>query len=264
MSIDPRRLALLAERAAIRAGSYLRDATPPEPATWEAKGHHDFVTEVDRTAEAMICEVLLRAEPSSRVLGEESSPELEHLDGLVWVVDPLDGTANFLHRHPSWAVSIGAAIDGELVAGTVFHVPGLRRATAWRGGGCWLNGERQKVSALTDPSRALIATGFPFKYPEMLPEYLPQLERVLATTSGVRRAGSAALDLMDVAIGRYAAYWELMLAPWDTAAGLVLVREAGGIAVTPTGTHLGVEHSGVVAGNPAMVEWVLEKLEAKS
>jgi myo-inositol-1(or 4)-monophosphatase len=260
MSRDFAALARLAERAALRAGAYLRDAVPPDPAAWEAKGHHDFVTAVDRRAEELITETLLRAEPGSRVLGEEGTPELEDLAGLVWVVDPLDGTANFLHRHPAWAVSIAAAVDGEPVAGTVFHVPGLRRATAWQGGGAWLGGQRLQVTAVTDPSLALIATGFPFKHPAMLPSYLPQLARVLDSSSGVRRAGSAALDLLDVACGRHAGYWELMLAPWDTAAGIVLVREAGGVVTDLKGRHIGVEHSGVVAGNPAMVEWLLRTI----
>lgn len=261
MSRDFAALARIAERAAHAAGAYLRDAVPPEPSTWEAKGHHDFVTAVDRRAEELITGILLRAEPGSRVLGEEGSPVLDDLDGLVWIVDPLDGTANFLHRHPSWAVSIAAAIDGEPVAGTVFHVPALRRATAWRGGGAWLAGRRLRVTALDTPGRALIATGFPFKHPEMLPAYLPQLARVLSGTSGVRRSGSAALDLLDVACGPYAGYWELMLAPWDTAAGIVLVREAGGVVTNLAGRELGVEHSGIVAGNAATVEWLLGTMD---
>jgi myo-inositol-1(or 4)-monophosphatase len=260
MNGDPRALARLAERAAARAGAWLRDVAPPAPETWEAKGHHDFVTQVDRTAEAMIVETLLRAEPASQVIGEEATPDADATHGLVWVVDPLDGTTNFLHRYPAWAVSIAAAVDGQVVAGTVYQPAVNRRATAWRGGGAWCGGERLGVSRVLAPSHALIGTGFPFKHPELLPDYLPRLGRVLASTSGVRRAGAAALDLLDVASGRFDAFWEMMLAPWDTAAGMLLVREAGGVVTTLDGRELGVEHSGVVAGNPRMQEWLLEAI----
>lgn len=263
MNRSARDLALLAERAAARAGAWLRDTAPPAPDTWEAKGHHDFVTQVDRTAEAMISETLLRAEPGARVMGEEGSPEADAARGLVWVVDPLDGTTNFLHHYPSWAVSIAACIDGKVVAATVYQPSSHRRATAWAGGGTWCGPERLRVSTVQHASQALIGTGFPFKHPELLPVYLPQLSRVLASTSGVRRAGAAALDLLDVASGRFDAFWELMLAPWDTAAGMLLVREAGGVVTTLDGRELGVEHSGVVAGNPRMQEWLLKTLEVR-
>jgi myo-inositol-1(or 4)-monophosphatase len=157
-------LVRLAERAAARAGSWLRETVPPAPETWEAKGHHDFVTQVDRTAEVMITETLLRAEPDSRVMGEEGTPDAEVTRGLVWVVDPLDGTTNFLHRYPSWAVSIAAAIDGQVVAATVYQPTAHRRASAWAGGGTWSGGTRLTVSQVTQPAQALIGTGFPFKH----------------------------------------------------------------------------------------------------
>lgn len=253
---DARALARLAERAAARAAAYLRDAVPPAPEAWAAKGHHDFVTEMDREAERRIADTLLSAEPASRVLGEELTPADAGLDGLVWVVDPIDGTANFLHAHPAWCVSIGAAVDGVLVAGTVFHVPAARRYVAWAGGGAWEGDTRLRVSPVTDPAQALIGTGFPFKYPEMLPAYLPMLHRILPATSGVRRGGSAALDLVDVAAGRFAGFWEMMLAPWDIAAGIVLVREAGGVVTDFDGRDVGVEHTPVIAGNPAVAEWL--------
>ncbi len=259
---DAEGLARIAERAADAAAAYLRRVTPPDPAAWQAKGHQDFVTEVDRTAEALIVESLHRALPDSRVIGEEGSPDLEAAPGVSWIVDPLDGTTNFLHRYPVWAVSIGAAVDGDLVAGTIFDVPGMRRASAWRGGGAWSGGRRLRVSTIPEPSRALVATGFPFKAPDSLPGYLRQLERVLRTTSGVRRAGAAALDLLAVADGQCDGYWELVLAPWDTAAGIVLVREAGGVVTRLDGTAIGVEHGGVIAGNPAIHAWLLGVLDA--
>lgn len=257
---DPARLARLAARAADRAATFLRTTPPPAHDRWDAKGHHDYVTAVDRGAEERITETLLRAEPGSRILGEELAPEATDLGGLVWVVDPLDGTTNFLHRYPVFAVSIGAAIDGELVAGCVIHVPLGLRALAWRGGGAWIGGDRLRVSAIADPPRALVGTGFPFKHPELLPRYLPQLERILGATSGIRRAGAAAIDLLDLAAGRFDAFWELMLAPWDTAAGIVLVREAGGLVTDLDGAPARVGHHGIVAGNPPMHEWLMKQL----
>ena len=264
MTEHAKALARLAERAAARAGSWLRDTTPPDPGAWESKGQHDFVTQVDRTAEAMITETLLRAEPSSRVMGEEATPDADATRGLVWVVDPLDGTTNFLHRYPAWAVSIAAAVDGQVIAASVYQPTAHRRGTAWLGGGAWSGSARLQVSGVANPGQALIGTGFPFKHPELLPGYLPQLARVLATSSGVRRAGAAALDLLDVASGRFDGFWELMLAPWDTAAGMLLVREAGGVVSRLDGVALGIEHSGVVAGNPAMHAWLLKTVGSES
>ncbi|MEP6590364.1 MAG: inositol monophosphatase family protein [Gemmatimonadota bacterium] len=260
MTGDPERLARLAERAAARAGAFLANVPRPDPAMWVGKGHHDFVTHVDRTAEELISDTLLRAEPDSHVLGEEHTPEATEGPGLRWIVDPLDGTTNYLHGYPVWAVSIGASIDGELVAGTVFHVPVHRRYTAWRGGGCWAGPERLRVSTITTPGQALLGTGFPFKAPELVQRHLAQLARVLPATSGVRRAGAAALDLVDVAAGRFEAFWELVLAPWDKAAGIVLIREAGGVVTDLAGNPAAAVHGPIVAGNPAMHAWLLKTI----
>jgi myo-inositol-1(or 4)-monophosphatase len=261
MTHDAQRLARLAERAAARAGCYLQTAIRPEAAQWTSKGHHDFVTEIDRTAERAITEDLLRAEPDARIMGEEYSPDGVDFRGLVWVVDPLDGTANYLHRYPWWSVSIAAAIDGELVAGTVWHVPAARRYTAWKGGGAWCGAERLRVSSITEAAPSLLGTGFPFKAPELLPRYVEQFARLTPQASGIRRAGSAALDLADVAQGRLDAFWELVLAPWDIAAGIVLVREAGGVVTDLAGNPAGPRHGGIVAGNPRMHEWMMGQLQ---
>ncbi|HXE57605.1 MAG TPA: inositol monophosphatase family protein [Gemmatimonadales bacterium] len=251
----------LARAAAGRAARYLRSVErPADPAGWTLKGHHDFVTAVDRTAEELIAEVLLGAEPGSRILGEELTPELGSPHGLVWVVDPLDGTTNFLHDFPAYAVSIAAAVDGVLEAAVVWHVPLDRVFHAARGRGAWEGQRRLEVSSIVEPSHALLGTGFPFKHLEHLDRYLDQLRRLLGRTSGVRRAGSAALDLADVAAGRFDGFWELMLAPWDIAAGTLLVREAGGRVTDLQGRDLGLEQSPVVAGNPAIHGWLLGAL----
>jgi len=252
----------LAKTAAQRAAGYLRGVErPADPSRWTLKGSRDFVTEVDRTAERMIAEVLLAAEPGSRIVGEELTPGMV-TEGLVWIVDPLDGTTNFLHGFPSYAVSIGAALDGVIQAGVVMQVPQGHIYAASRGGGAWWGEQRLSVSPIRDPEFALIGTGFPFKDATTLPEYLRQFERVAAKVSGIRRPGSAALDLADVAAGRFDAFWEQQLSAWDIAAGTLLIREAGGVVTDLHGREVGIEHTGVVAGNPFMHEWLLELLSS--
>jgi len=255
--LSPIDLLDIAEAAARRAGVYLRTVgDPPDPASWTTKGERDFVTHVDRTSERLITEILLPAAPGSRILGEELSPT-GAMDGLVWLVDPLDGTTNFLHRVPQWAVSIGVALDGELLAGVVLDVPRGRLFTASKGGGAWEDGRRLSVSTVHDPAHALIGTGFPFKEMGRIEEYQRQFAAVAAATSGIRRPGAASLDLADVAAGRFDGFWELMLAPWDMAAGILLIREAGGVVTDLEGRTVGAEHTGLVAGNPRMHDWLL-------
>jgi myo-inositol-1(or 4)-monophosphatase len=249
-----------AKAAAQAAASYLRGVErPADPGGWTLKGSRDFVTEVDRTAERVIADILLAGQSGGRIVGEELSPDIL-TEGLVWIVDPLDGTTNFLHGYPSYAVSIGAAVDGVLEAGVVLNVPHKETYTAYRGGGAWLDERRLSVSRIGEPEFALIGTGFPFKDVSHLQEYQRQFARVAAATSGIRRAGAAALDLADVAAGRFDGFWEQRLSAWDLAAGALLVREAGGIITDFTGRHIGIEHTGVVAGNPAMHEWLLATL----
>lgn len=250
----------VARTAAEGAAAYLRGVErPADPTRWTLKGSRDFVTEVDRTAERLITDVLLAAEPDSRIVGEELSPEVV-AGGLVWIVDPLDGTTNFLHDFPSYAVSIAATVDGELQAGVVLHVPRQELYAASLGGGSWQGERRLSVSTITDPAFALIGTGFPFKDTAQLAEYQAQFGRVAARTSGIRRPGSAALDLADVAAGRYDGFWEQRLSAWDIAAGVLLIREAGGVVTDLEGRHLGAEHTPVVAGNPAIHAWLLDLL----
>ena len=199
-----------ARRAATLAVAYLRTAVPPSPEAWTAKGRNDFVTEVDRHAEEIIRGSLLFDTPHARVIGEELGAELV-TDGLVWIVDPLDGTTNFLHRYPSCSVSIAAAVDGRLEAGVVLRLEPDWCFAAARGQGAWHGTTRLEVSTVSEPAHALIGTGFPFKQPEDLPRYQRQFAKVMTATSGIRRAGSAALDLADVAAGKFDGFWELTL-----------------------------------------------------
>lgn len=257
-------LVKLAERAALRAADYLRTAVRPAVHTWAEKSQHDFVTEVDRAAEAMIAEVILRDAPESVIVGEELSPERLVRGELVWIVDPLDGTTNFLHGYPQYAVSIGCIADGKLVAGAIHDVCRNRTYTATRGGGAFEEDTRLSVSAVSEPRHALIGTGFPFKALNALHVYLAQFAAVTGAASGLRRAGSASLDLADLAAGRLDGFWELQLASWDIAAGALLIREAGGIVTRLDGASdvLSGESGGgsVVAGNAAIHKWLIDLL----
>ena len=269
-STDERALHALVGRmlgAAREAAVYIRSrARDAGTLTWETKSPMDFVSEVDVNSEELLRSIL-RVAPDYwasdvpvRFVAEEESPELVAGDGITYVVDPLDGTTNFLHGYPQYAVSVAALVDGLLAAGVVVNVPSGETFTATAGGGAWRGEERLRVSTITEPSRALLGTGFPFKHREGIEPYLRSLPAILASTAGIRRAGSAALDLCDVACGRFEAFWELMLAPWDVAAGLLLIREAGGVVTDLEGRHAPVAHGPIVAGNPEMHRWLLQQL----
>jgi myo-inositol-1(or 4)-monophosphatase len=257
-------LALCVE-AATAGAQVIRDAAPGvRTLDWHSKGPTDFVSEVDLAAEAAILGILGKQLPHATVLAEESAavvhPEVAS-KGLTIVVDPLDGTTNFLHGYPEYAVSIAVLRDGEPVAGVVFDVPGHELFVATAGGGCFLNGRRCQTSAITDPSRALIGTGFPFKDAADIDPYHRQMRAVMAHVSGVRRPGAASIDLASVACGRFEGFWEMMLSPWDFAAGMLLVREAGGVVTDLSGTHLrAIAPSSVLAGSPVMHEWLFGAL----
>jgi myo-inositol-1(or 4)-monophosphatase len=260
-------LLALAERAAAAAAELIRDAAPEvRRLDWRSKGPTDFVSEVDLAAEARILGILLPELPDATVLAEETAqsvPRGRLAKGIAVVVDPLDGTTNFLHGYPEYAVSIAILRDGEPVAGVVVDVPGHETFTATAGGGCYLNGVPCSVSAITDPQRALIGTGFPFKDATDIEPYHRQMAAVMAVVSGVRRPGAAAIDLASVACGRFEGFWEMMLSPWDFAAGMLLVREAGGMATDLNGERLmAFGESSVLAGNVAMHGWLSDRLRA--
>jgi myo-inositol-1(or 4)-monophosphatase len=227
---------------------------------WGLKGAADFVTHVDRSAEARIVEQIRAAFPDHHVLAEEEASDRGHAGAVAWsddaswtwIVDPLDGTTNYLHGYPEYAVSIAAARHGVLDAAVVINGATGAEFKAVRGGGAYLNGVRLHVSEITSLPRSLIGTGFPFKALDRLPEYSRQLEAALRATSGVRRAGSAALDLCHVAAGWFDGFWELTLAPWDVAAGTLIVREAGGVVTRLDGDPDVLGHGSILAGNPAI------------
>jgi myo-inositol-1(or 4)-monophosphatase len=256
---DYNNLVKLAEHAAERGAAFLRAAERPAWRDWTEKSAHDFVTEIDRGCEALLAEELTRAVPGSSIVGEELTPTLVS-GGLVWIVDPLDGTSNFLHGFPQYAVSIGCAVDGVLCAGVIHDVTRDVSYRAWAGGGAWAGNTRLSVSAVTEPKRALIGTGFPFRDLQQLDIYLRQFGAITRRVSAIRRPGSAALDLAHVAAGHFDGFWEGGLSPWDIAAGVVLIREAGGCVTRFDGSEDVLPYGDVVGGNPAMHEWLLNIL----
>jgi len=193
------------------------------------KGRNDFVSEVDRKAEEEIVNTLRKAYPGHGFLGEEGGRHGGPRGEYVWVIDPLDGTTNFLHGFPQFAVSIGLLHKGKLECGVVYDPLRQELFTAKRGGGAMLNNRRIRVTRQNGFKGALLGTGFPFKDQRHNDAYFAMFRELMKDTAGIRRAGSAALDLSWVACGRMDGFWEIGLMPWDMAAGVLLVQEAGGI-----------------------------------
>ncbi len=250
----------VARTAAAAGAEHLRTLPRPALAQWTEKARRDFVTDVDRQVETQIGTQLRAAVPGSVVVGEELTPTAARDAAVVWIVDPLDGTTNFLHGYPQYAVSIGCLVDGALAVGVVHDVTRHVVYHGATGHGAWCGTQRLRGSPISDPRRALVGTGFPFKDMTPMERYLRQLGAVLHASSGARRTGAASLDLADVAAGRLDAFWELALAPWDVAAGVVLIREAGGLVTTLDGDADVLQGGSIVAGNPALHRWLMQLL----
>jgi myo-inositol-1(or 4)-monophosphatase len=243
-------------KAARRAGNVImRHLDRLERLTVETKGRNDFVTEVDRMAEAEIISVLRTAYPSHAVLAEETGRQQG--DDYLWIVDPLDGTTNFLHGYPQFGVSIALQHKGRLEQAVVFDPHKNELFTASRGAGAQLNERRIRVSQVSDMQYALLGTGFPFKQQQFLETWIDTLRELLPRVSGVRRAGSASLDLAHVACGRFDGFWEFGLSAWDMAAGCLLIQEAGGLVGDFSGGKDYLETGNVIAGNPKIYEQML-------
>lgn len=229
------------------------------------KARADYVSETDLDAQSAALAVISARHPDHMILAEESGEgvedQLARWDGRpLWIVDPLDGTANFLHGHPQYCASVAVAVDGRPVAGAVVSGSTGERWWASEGGGAFKGGRRTRVSSQRPLAEALVGTGFPFKLLDALPTYLGQLDRVLRSASGVRRAGSAALDLCYLSQGSLDAFWEEILMPWDFAAGMILVREAGGVLSRPDGSELEIAPGRVRGANSPEL---LDELRAK-
>ena len=252
-------------QAATVAARVIRESAPElEKLEWIEKAAMDFVTEVDRGAESAIITTVKSEFPKAIIVGEELSPDGDvSSSDVTFIIDPLDGTTNFLHGYPHFSVSIGVMHRSRLVSAVVLNVPRGDLFTAKLGKGAQLNGTSVTVSSIDSTSRALIGTGFPFKNPDLLEVYARQFVRVSRSTAGIRRAGSAALDLADVACGRFDGFWELVLAPWDVAAGMLLVTEAGGIVTDLNGSSVTPRHGAYVAGNPRIHSWLVQTVQAE-
>ncbi|MEL6565710.1 MAG: inositol monophosphatase family protein [Pseudomonadota bacterium] len=226
-------------KAARKAGRSLsKDFREVENLQVSMKGAGDFVSKADLAAEEILREELRTARPTYGWCAEESDAEDGEDPTRRWIVDPLDGTTNFLHGLPHWAVSIALEHKGQIVAGVIYDPTKDEMFFAEKGGGAWLNDSRMRVSGRTRMIEAVFATGLPFGGRADLPETLQELARVLPACAGVRRFGAAALDLAYVAAGRYDGFWERRLNAWDIAAGLLIVREAGGLVEPITdGAH---------------------------
>jgi myo-inositol-1(or 4)-monophosphatase len=242
--MTPSELAAIAQRTAEAAGALIRSMGSPKDVGH--KGVVDIVTEVDLASEREVRRLLGEATPEIPILAEEEGGPTH---GTRWIVDPLDGTVNFVHGYPAYAVSIALQIDGELVAGAVHDVPNERTYWAARGGGAWRDDRRMRVSAVPTLGDALLVTGFAYDRRERAAFYARMVEAFLARGQCLRRGGSAALDFCLVADGRLDGYWELGLQPWDVAAGILIVEEAGGRVTDAAGRPVDVDRPEVVASN---------------
>ena len=254
----------IAIKAARRAGAVInRAALDGAPLEVRSKNVNDFVTQVDKAAESAAIEVLRRAYPDHAILAEESGADAGTAKSEYrWIIDPLDGTTNFIHGFPQYCVSIGVEHRGALAHAVVYDPGKNELFTASKGHGAFLNDRRLRVTRCAQLRDALVGTGFPFKELTRLELYMKQLRTIMSLTIGVRRAGSAALDLAYVAAGRLDAFWELGLSPWDMAAGALLIKEAGGLVGDLGGEPGFLESGDITAATPKIYAQLLEALKA--
>lgn len=249
----------IAVRAARRAGDLIVRSLPKlDSLEVSTKGRNDYVSNVDRAAEDDIIATIRRLHPDHAFLGEESGQSGS--GDVLWIIDPLDGTTNFLHGFPTFAVSIACQVKGRMEHAVVFDPMRQELFTASRGDGAQLEGRKIRVSQQRGLDGALVATGFPYRAnAAYIDEYLAMLKVVMQTTAGIRRPGAAALDLAYVAAGRVDAFWEIGLNSWDTAAGTLLITEAGGRVGTLTGGEY-KQGGNILAGTPKVYTALLEAL----
>lgn len=254
----------IAIKAARRAASVInRAANQVDLLTVQTKSPNDFVTEVDRAAEEAIIEVLRDAYPGHGILAEESGEIGPEQDSeYQWIIDPLDGTTNFIHGFPQYAVSIALARNGVLEQAVVFDPTRNELFTASKGAGAFLNDRRIRVSKRTRLGESLIGTGFPFREFKHMDAYMAMFRDLTQKTAGIRRPGAAALDLAYVACGRLDGFWEIGLQPWDMAAGVLLIQEAGGLVSDLAGEGDYMTSGNVVAGAPKVFAQLLSVVQA--
>ena len=250
----------IAVRAARNAGDIIvRHLNRLDKLTITSKEHNDFVSEVDRQAEDEIIAIIRKAYPHHAVLAEESGQH-KGKDDFQWIIDPLDGTTNFLHGFPQFSVSIALKHKGRLDQAVVYDPMRQELFTASRGSGAFLDNRRIRVSKQNTLTGALLGTGFPYKDQQHLDAYLEMFRALIVDTAGIRRPGSAALDLAYVAAGRFDGFWEIGLNAWDMAAGILLVREAGGLVGDFSGGHDFMQTGNIVAAAPKLFPLMLREI----
>ena len=247
-------LNVMIKAARLAGRSLVKDFREVENLQVSSKGAGDFVSRADIAAEEIVKTTLMEARPNYGWLGEETGGEAGKDPTRRWIVDPLDGTTNFLHGLPHWNVSIALEHKDEIVAGVVFDAAKDEMFVAEKGQGAWLNGTRLRVSDRHRLADATFATGLPFGTRPYLPEVMQDLARLLPRSAGVRQMGCAALDLAYVAAGRFEGYWEREISPWDIAAGMILVREAGGLVDGVTKGTDPVQAGDLICANGAIFD----------
>jgi myo-inositol-1(or 4)-monophosphatase len=247
-------------KAARRAGSVIgRASLDLGHIQVNVKQQNDFVTEVDRAAEATIIETLREIYPTHAILAEESGTSGD--SEYQWIIDPLDGTTNFIHGFPQYAVSIALAHKGVLAHAVVFDVNRNELFTASKGAGAFLNDKRIRVSKCVKLDEALLGTGFPYRMFDHVDAYLAIFKEITRRCAGVRRPGSASLDLSWLAAGRIDGFWEFGLAPWDMAAGALLIQEAGGLVSDLSGDSHYLKTGNIVGGTPKVFAQLLQAIQ---
>lgn len=226
----------------------------------EDKSPFDYVTEIDKTCEQLIINSIKHNFPEHEILAEESGNTV-HKNSYRWIIDPLDGTTNFIHGNPHCAISIGLEREDEVILGVIFDPFRDEMFVAEKGGGAYLNDKRIQVSNRTKLSNCLIATGFPFKNRHLLELYWKALSEIFMAVSGIRRTGSAALDLCYVACGRFDGFWEIKLSPWDVAAGAIIIKEAGGKITDFEGKENHIVTGNVIASNNIIHDFMLGSVQ---
>lgn len=250
----------IAVKAARRAGALINRAALEGGLEVRAKNRNDFVTQVDRAAEQAIIDIIRRAYPEHSFLAEESGASAGAQPEFQWVIDPLDGTTNYIHSFPQYCVSIALEHKGILTQAVVYDPAKNELFTASRGRGAFLDDRRMRVTKCSQLADALVGTGFPFKEFERIDVYMRQLRTLMGTCAGVRRAGAAALDLAYVAAGRLDAFWETGLSRWDMAAGALLIQEAGGLVSDLDGEAAFLDSGEIAAATPKVLAQLLDAL----
>lgn len=254
----------IALRAARSAGEKIvRASERMDKVKVDEKGRNDFVTDVDRASEQEVVHQLLKAFPDHRILGEESGYIGNPNSDYLWIIDPLDGTTNFICGIPHYAVSIGCTYKGRLEHAVVYDPIKREEFTASRGRGAYCNGQRLRVTGKMNMDGAIFATGIPFNKPSIdhMEPYLQSLRTLAEQSSGIRRLGVASLDLAYLAAGRFDGFWEMYLKPWDIAAGVLLVKEAGGIISDFQGGDNYMESGHIVGATPKLFKPLLQVVQ---